>query len=481
MLALLLAIVGFLLVGLFHLDSYLPIWVSVAVACTLSIFVILMFKRNRLGLLTLILFFVYLMPFIHIVPYLWFDFSESPQNMWGLSVNPYMLDEHIIRLTAMIGLVGGIGIASGALFSKGRVPDYYGGVVSAQTIVFPYWLLWVLIGVLLSQLTAPQETVFVAEYTKSLSLLSGFNFSSSWMVSYVILIYAFIDSLYDSNPSRRRYKLYIFFISLLYVVLWLQLLRGDRESLPLVIGLGVVYYYYFKRTPLAVSDSKKYVLKAVTLLLIVLFINMVVGHMRGLLSGSDFSDALLVFDKGVHSGAVALDNLIKGTWSAVLLTPLSVAGDYVNGVLPINYGSDYLDLLLSLPPGFIADFFGYTRPVGPLSGPAHHMTYGLGGTHAVVVSFMNFRMAGVFVIQFIWALAFSSIEKYSLRKVTVIKLSILTTMIMASPHWLWYGEKAGINAVIIWLILAFLYKCTLMLSRKSSYRIDDSRVGVMSI
>jgi len=463
------SIIGFLLVVLFYLGLYLPIWASFSVAGVISVYFIMMFYRNRIGLLVLILFFVYLMPFIHIVPYLWFDFSESPENMWGLSVNPYMLDKHVIQLTAMIGLTGAVGIASGVTLSKGRIPERYGGMAFNQTMAFPVWFFWVFVGVLLSQLTAPQDTVFVSEYTKSSSLLANFNFSSSWMVSYVVLIYVFIDSLFELKPDVRRYKLYVFFLALLYVVLWLQLLRGDRESLPLVFGLGIVYYYYLNRTPLAVCGVKKRAWKAVVFLISILVVNLVVGHMRGLLSGVGLSDAFSIFNASVESGSIAFDKILKGTWSAVLLTPLSVAGDYVNGVLPINYGSDYLDLLLSLPPGFVADLFGYVRPIGPVSGPAHHMTYGLGGTHAVVVPFMNFLMAGVFIVQFLWAFVLSSVEKYNLKNVTVINLSILTTMIMAAPHWLWYGEKYGINAVIIWFILALLYKFSLMFSRKSFY------------
>jgi hypothetical protein len=56
----------------------------------------------------------------------------------------------------------------------------------------------------------------------------------------------------------------------------------------------------------------------------------------------------------------------------------------------------------------------------------------------------------------------------ALRKVSVIKLSLLVTIAMASPHWLWYGEKNGFNALVLWLILAFFYRVSLGFSRLRS-------------
>ena len=153
-------------------------------------------------------------------------------------------------------------------------------------------------------------------------------------------------------------------------------------------------------------------------------------------------------------GRIGIANLIHGTWSAVLLTPLSVAGDHIYGLLDIKYGKTYIDLFLSTPPGFVADFFGYVRPIDAHAGPAWEMRYGLGGTHAAVVPFMNFRIIGVFLIPALWAYILTNYEKGALYRISVINLSLLGIVVTAAPHWLWYGEKNGFNALVIWLLLS---------------------------
>ena len=145
---------------------------------------------------------------------------------------------------------------------------------------------------------------------------------------------------------------------------------------------------------------------------------------------------------------IRFNNIITGTWIGVLLTPLSVAGDYINGSLSIKHGQTYLDLLLSIMPGFLADWMGYSRPIDSLRGPAWEMRYGLGGTHAVVVPFMNFSMGGVFIIVALWSFAFAKIERYSIKRLTVSNLALLGIIAMVIPHGLWYGEKYIINASI---------------------------------
>ena len=163
-------------------------------------------------------------------------------------------------------------------------------------------------------------------------------------------------------------------------------------------------------------------------------------------------------------GVFDLSNFLNGTWSAVLMTPLSVAGNYINNSSTCKFGKDYLDLLLSIPPGFIADLFGFIRPIDGSNGPAWEMTYGLGGTHAIVLPFMNFRMIGVFLIPSIWTYILINFENKLSKNTNVMNLAFLVTIVMASPHWLWYGEKSGLNAFILWLFLRFFYRISLSIS-----------------
>ena len=466
--------IGIFSVFLFHTDVFLPVWVSVAILSGVSLFLWSGYQHKRVGVLMLLLWLVYALPFIHVVPYLWFDFAnEDPFSLWGLRVNPYMLEERIIQLTAMIGAVGGIGFALGVSLNNKAIVldtglDAVGNQRRVRTLSTPIWLVWVIGGVALSWLTAPESTLFTAVYTASKSALDGANFGSAWMISYVLLAFALCDALLDQNPARKAFKRKVVFGAIAFVVVFLQLLRGDRESIPFVFGALLVYFYW--AAPLTQkrqlqSPWKKIVAGGFVLVIV----SMVLGATRhSLIEIQDIGQLVGLLADLYESELIGISNLLHGTWSAVLLTPLSVAGDHVYKLLPLKLGEDYLNLFLSIPPGFMAGAVGYTRPIDALSGPAWEMRYGLGGTHAAVVPFMNFRMLGVLVIPALWAYIFTRYEKGALKRLSVTNLALLCTVAMAAPHWLWYGEKNGFNALIIWLLLAFLYRVSISISRISA-------------
>ena len=467
--SILFALFGVAVVGLFHADIYFPIWLSVAILVFVTLYLLQQYRQKRVGVLMLLIWLVFALPFIHIAPYIWFDFNQDPTVLWGLAVNPYMLDEHVIKLTAMIGAVGGMGIAFGASLNCGRIQQDLG--ISSdgskrvfRTITMPVWLVWVLVGLALTALSAPQETIFNAAYTQSKSALDGVNFSSAWMMSYVILSLAFCDALLEQKAAIKKLKIKIILAAIILVVVFFQLLRGDRESVPLVFGLALGYYYWAagitQRRRVTIPWRK---IAGVAFGLVV--VSMFLGAIRSGLTGASLADSGALIGDLFESESIGLANALNGTWSAVLLTPLSVAGDHIYGLLVVKWGQDYLNLFLSVIPGFLSDAIGYIRPIDAGQGPAWEMRYGLGGTHATVVPFMNFRMLGVFFGPAIWTFIIISVEKKALRQVSVINLSLLVTFAMASPHWLWYGEKNGFNALMLWLILVFFYRVSLGLPR----------------
>lgn len=159
----------------------------------------------------------------------------------------------------------------------------------------------------------------------------------------------------------------------------------------------------------------------------------------------------------VSTNQYGFSNLFSGTWSAVLLTPLSVAGDYIYERQSLKWGLDYWNLLLSVPPGFVAEWFGYVRPWSGDAGPAWDMTYGIGGNHALVLPFRNFSMLGILLVPAVFSFIISRIEVTAQKSLTVYRLSQVLILIMAAPHWLWYGEKYIVNAVIIYSIFSLFY------------------------
>lgn len=464
-------LIGILSVILFHADVYVSLWVSVFITLSVVFYFLHQLKTKRIGALMTILLMIYLLPFIHIIPYLWFDFNSEPKGLWGLAVNPYMLDERVIQLTAVLGATGAVGMAFGISLVRSRIARDNGMNTDGtrrifQSMSFEIWLFWLLMGVMLSWISAPQETVFTAAYTMSKSLHADINFDSAWMMSYVILTFVYIDALIDRTPLRRKVKWILALVAVAFVFIWLQLLRGDRESIPWIFALAIINYYwaapFLKRRRVA---KIKWV-KLSILVFILVFGSMIVGALRSNVYGENFSDTLSMMYEMFSEGSLGTSNMLKGTWSAVLLTPLSVAGDHIYGYLNMKYGQTYLDIFLSIPPGFIANAFDYERPLNAMRGLSWEMRYGIGGTHALVAPFVNFGMVGVFLIPAIWSYIFKRYEIKALSNISVINLSFLAIIVLASPHWLWYGEKNGINALILWFMFAFFYRVSIKIGKR---------------
>lgn len=470
----------------FYLGIYFPIVVSVGIFLFSASYLILLASSSRVGPLSLLLFLVFLLPFIHVVPYLWFDFlAESPQLLWGLQANPYMVSEPIIEIMAMIGAIGAIGVLLGSYqpmrqtMRSYRFKSLQGHGGFSQTLSPGSFFLLIAVAVAISWLNAPVDTIFSVEYTKSKSMIDELNFPSIWMFSYVLMLLCLADSIFEGRTDVKRLKTGLVLAASGLIVVWFQLLRGDRESLPAVVAGAVMYSYWARTTqmPRTRSSWRPYVIGLGTL-----FCVHAVSHVTGIARSalkdiSTISELPGVIAELIRVGAIRFDSLLSGTWSGALLTPLSVAGAYVNGVLEFDFGQTYLDLAASIIPGFLADFLGYMRPIDGSSGPAWKMTYGIGGTHAIVVPFMSFGMSGVLLIVAIWAFVFSRMERHLVRNPSATHLALLGTIVMAAPHWLWYGEKNIVNALIIWVVCSMIYRVLLLKRSHVTPRVEFESVS----
>ena len=455
-----------LLLGLFGIALYglgydFPIFFSIALLSSVTLYLVGRFGNDKLGLLTLLFWLAYSLPFVHILSYLWFDFGTNPTMLWGLMANPYMVDEKIIKLTAMLGAIGGLGFAFGCSLSNRRIKKielleseaYWRGSMSMGLAI---WFVWVATGFLLSVISAPTETVFTGSYAESTTVLDKVNFGSAWMLSYVMLTFCFCDAFAERDKFIKGVKILVVMAAIVIIVVFYQLMRGDRESLPWVLAL-IIFYYNWGSCITQKPGYRLPWLKICSALLIIAIISLILGALRSSLVGVNIGALIDTTVSKFGTESFDFDNILHGTWSAALLTPLSVAGDDINGLLPTKWGKDYIDLLLSVIPGFLADEIGYIRPIDGHNGPAFEMRYGLGGTHALVVPFQNFRMHGVFLILSAWGFLIVRSEKWAIRNFTVSSLSLLVILAMAAPHWFWYGEKYGLNALIIWYICKWLH------------------------
>jgi hypothetical protein len=365
-----------------------------------------------------------------------------------------------------------LGIASSIVMIRtkfGVVQNGHLQLSDIKTLSMLPFLVWISLAITLSWLFAPSLTIFEVPHGSSLSALSGANFGSAWFISYAVLIFAICDSLMEKSADIRKMKLIFVVVALLVIVIWFQLLRGDRESLTLAIAVFLIFSVWGKqlRDPSrGLAHTKSISLVIVFSVVMVVFAKFV-GELRYIVSDvRTFSDMAQLLRQLAGVGALNIDTFIAGTWTAVLLSPLSIAGDYYYGLSDLKYGSTYIDYVLSIPPGFVADALDYVRPIEATRGPAHEMRYGIGGTHALVVPFMNFSLFGIVIVVFVWSYIIDWIESKIARKVSVSSIALLGILATVIPHWMWYGEKYIMNAVIVWLGLSFLYR--LRFSKKVS-------------
>lgn len=439
----------------YYLDSFPSLLFSFF--CIL--FVLIIFTKhyieNKISIFTYIFFLVYIFPSIHLIQYIIFDvkYFKDFSHLWGVKVNNYMTDKPILEFTALFFSIPALAFCQVLLLSKSSnlytKLIYFKGFRS-QNIYF--WLLMLIIGLLLSVISSPVDTIYTTNYRHSNALNFNIGFDSAWLFSYVILTFCLFDSFTTENKFLRTLKIYFSVFCIAFVVIYLQLLRGDRESLPLVFSL-IITYFIFIRNP---RISKFPLFKIIIFTLPFILVSSFIGFFRNRLTGVDlitsFDIIPLFFTMDIFFA------LFNGTWSAVLLTPLSVAGDFHYHYMTYFLGIDYLNIILSLPPGFICNIFDYVKPLDGSNGPAQDMRYGLGGVHASILPFRNFGIFGLYIISLLTFYVLRKLEISTLIKPCFYKITFISCLMFVIPHWLWYTEKILINFVIMWAIVSFLFK-----------------------
>ena len=493
------AIIGFMAIACNSAGLLLPLPISGLIFLLSAAVFFASLITGRIGAISFLVYGFFALPFVHLIPYLFFDWNYQPHpywspgdlTIWGLATNPYMFDRDTIKLTAELGVAGVSGLLAGmfARYARAEEPNNNSWTIASPRTLNTFWFFGLLaMALIASKLASPTKTIFEAAYGSVGTLSESMNFGSLGLVSYSLIILCLADAISDSNRRTGMWKLSALVGSILYIVIWLQFARGDRESVAMVIACTILFWIWgaprFARSKFAMGALRVLAIAFVT---VVIAAGLVLQVVRQNLVGKNLDDVAVVAQQAYrdvkpvgsilsppaatpppaacaqqYTGRGVLfdraDGIIpKGTWSAVLLTPLSVAGDSLRGLLPIKLGRTYLDLVLSIPPGFLAKSVGYQRPIDADHGPAHEMRYGQGGTHAVVVPFMNFRMAGVVLILAAWGWLFATIERrasnmgppWAVQKMTAYGMTCAII-----PHWMWYGEKILITGFVIWLAIS---------------------------
>lgn len=418
-------------------------------------------KISKFSFLTRTMVIIYALPFVHCFEHLVNPGIIYGNRIWGLVANPYNANPEIIIRMAMNGCIGMLGLVAGYLLFKKisfRVNPRTVPEVNYSTLSLGIYLFFSILCVVLAFLSSPRDTLFIKAYTHSYDLLGKFNirFDGMRFLSYVYAALLSLDAFSEMKLKIRRKKIGIMLMTLFFVVVWFGYLRGDREWIGIIAGLIALYimrsgrgsiksaiYAFRIKGDLGKNKRKRNIIGAIILALVILVASQVLGTIRN----APFRKS--IYEVRSHEIRLRFNNFLSGTWSAVLLTPLSVTGDFHNGLMEKKMGRTYLDYVLSLPPGPIAQVLNYDRPITSYNNPAREMRYGMGGVHVMVVPYMNFKSFGVFFVLMLYGVFIAYVERRAMTN-NFMDQFLYVCIFIAAPHWFWYGDM-----VLIRILMAF--------------------------
>lgn len=459
----LLIIFSFLSIFFFHLNILFNIKFSSILTIFLLIYFYRKFKKNEIGIISLYTLVVWLLPFIHLIPYIFHgDFSIDPLRVGKGQGATLIYDEKIVELTFMILATTALGIGLSISFFNKKTSKFdfnilYNKKTSVSTLPLFFWFFWfILATIMFIGTTPPGGSFFSAVYHGRARGFFDFT-GAAFLIAYIFIIFVIIDSFLDTNTRIRGIKkLFCLFILLAFVN---NIMTGTREAIPFLFGI-ILFYYRWAYIHINKKQLKASSKKFFFLIFAIFVFAQIVGNTRHALVSLNYQETLDVIKDYLN-----LYYFIHGTWTSAFMTTLSVSHDYID-FQDFRLGKDYLDLFLSIPPGFVADLIGYTRPISMSAGPAWDMRYGVGGTHITVLPFRNFGMFGVFFLSFLLFSIILKIEKIGFSRFSVVNLCLLVTAITVMPLFLWYGDKFFINSVIIFSFFSVFYRICLSFRKR---------------
>ena len=353
----------------------------------------------------------------------------------------------------LLGLLFGIQLASlgrgsSSVFSRTE------WLTAGRTQRLTPFALMASIALILSTLVTPETTILQAAYTSGNTVGKSMNFGAANVLAYVFLLILYIDTQREEDLPTRRVKRFLLSCAVLYSVLFLQLLRGDREAAGLVLSLIVLSINLEAFSVRFSRIHRKTYARAVAAILFIGFIFITVGSIRG--------GSLVRTDHSVDF----IDGFIAGwkhsTWNAVLWTNVSLLVLFDDSGEKLKFGKTYLDYGISLVPGVVAKLINFERPVDSDSREAVELSRGGltgGGMHVVNIPYWNFGVAGAFVILAAWGYFIAVFERMSLSRALLDRILWAAT-IMSMFRWFWYGDMALIRglmaAVLVWVTYVIL-------------------------
>jgi hypothetical protein len=438
----------------FMLGRTLPVEAGVIVFGTISIWGLVAQSMTRLSLLPRFMVLLYAVCFSVTVGhlfdryYVWWHTPAATALIRDSRVSSEMM---AVGVVGLLGLLVGMRLAQAFCHPRiarpARTPTPTLG--QGMTIAFAA------VAVGLSWIVAPKATIFTAAYNTGNSAIvaAPMNFNAAWLLSYVTIVVLVIDCERERSDRLRRLKRIVIGIAVAIIVVFLQVLRGDRECSGLLVALAFLYLtgsdsaWLLRRT----SDLVKRLRRVAVPAAVVFLIFLILGAVRVSLASPEQRQRLSVYQS-------FLTTFQENTWSSILLTNLAQAGQFRSHTAHYLYGETYADYLKSLPPGIVTRAFGIERPLESDRGP-NWWFFGVsaGGIHAVVVPFRNFGMPGAFLVLMLygWFIAWLEIRN---DQHAFWRRLLYGAACVGSFFWFWYGDMTMVRALMSAAVVGPVYR-----------------------
>ncbi len=362
-----------------------------------------------------------------------------------------------IALIGLIGLLIGIIIAT---FNY-RKPKIVDETVSAykprKTLSLPVFVAFGLLLTLVKSATTSSKTIFTQAYATNISdSFSETNVFGSTITYLVIgfLLLLWLDIEFTPKKKTRKIKTRIYLVFLFFHVIWFDILRGDRDTTGLIIAvfvlsiLNIKYHNFIEKSQ--IKFIRKRAIKRLIPFMAVMLIFFVIDAVRNSIAESGYQSSRV---------GQKFESIYKnGTWFGGFSATVGMMQEYKDYDLEFLNGQTYIDYVLSIPPGPVANFIGYERPINKDNSPSRwYVGYTVGGNSPVVVHFKNFGAFGVLIFMAIFGYIIARAEVFFRSKPSFWSRFIYGSLFVVSLHWFWYGDMYFIRIMMMALIAYPIY------------------------
>ncbi len=426
-----------------------PQHAATAVLIAVVVFVAGNMTRRRFRPLAALSVFVYSYPLLTFLKYYGTDVSWGSPNFLPLS-----RDLDLVAFSALVGLVGLVGLIAGLSVPLRGHYSLRAFRLQLDNRLRPLsptaFAFFALVAVGLIAIATPNRgTIFTQAYaTGGQSIADRIGFSGGPLMGFALLLLLLIDARVVDSGTRAQLKLWGVATVFVLGATYLQLLRGNRNSVGFWIAGGLIIWLTSARTGVSWPPrTTRYVLAAC----VVLAVFAAIGTLRSQLAHGG--------DRVSIVGSIT-PQLIGGTSAAIAQTEVAAAYKYRQGGSAPIWGATYYGYALSLPPQPVADALRIPRPVTGTTGPAwwgFEQRLTIGGIHIVSIPLVNFGPYGVFPAMWLIGRLIAWMERgrSSLR---VYRVLLYYTILAVVFYWFWYGDLYIVRAAMAAAFIGLLYE-----------------------